>query len=80
MFGGFFVCFFLNLLMLCPVFPAGNQSVAGVIQVSFLNDRNQVEYAYDALAARSLCASLELKIASKAQVEKALSRGLETCR
>ncbi|XP_013882365.1 lymphatic vessel endothelial hyaluronic acid receptor 1a isoform X2 [Austrofundulus limnaeus] len=62
------------------VFPAGNQSVAGVIQVSYLNDWNQVKYAYDAVDARSLCSSLGLQIASKAQVEKALSRGLETCR
>ncbi|XP_017295661.1 lymphatic vessel endothelial hyaluronic acid receptor 1a [Kryptolebias marmoratus] len=62
------------------VFPAGNKSIAGVIQVSYLNSHNQVEYAFRASEARSLCLSLGQEIASKAQVERALSRGLETCR
>jgi len=66
--------------MLFPVFPSVNQSVAGVIQVSSLNDHNQLHYAFNASDARRLCHSLRLSIASKAQVEEALSRGLETCR
>ncbi|XP_072236715.1 lymphatic vessel endothelial hyaluronic acid receptor 1a [Leuresthes tenuis] len=61
-------------------FPSVNQSVAGVIQVSSLNDRNQLHYAFNASEARRLCHSLRLSIASKAQVEEALTRGLETCR
>ncbi|XP_037548685.1 lymphatic vessel endothelial hyaluronic acid receptor 1a [Nematolebias whitei] len=62
------------------VFPEGKQSIAGVIQVSHLNERNLVEYGFDAFEARSLCRALGLEIASKSQVETALSRGLETCR
>lgn len=48
--------------------------------VTSLNELNQPEYAFNASEARSLCWSLGLNIASKAQVQKALSRGLETCR
>ncbi|KAM4593208.1 lymphatic vessel endothelial hyaluronic acid receptor 1a [Odontesthes bonariensis] len=62
------------------VFPSVNQSIAGVIQVSGLNEQNQLHYAFNASEARRLCHSLRLSIASKAQVEEALSRGLETCR
>ncbi|XP_012728496.2 lymphatic vessel endothelial hyaluronic acid receptor 1a [Fundulus heteroclitus] len=62
------------------VFPAANQSIAGVIQVSYLNGRNQQQYAFNASEARKICQSLGLSIASKAQVKEALSRGLETCR
>ncbi|XP_070816413.1 lymphatic vessel endothelial hyaluronic acid receptor 1a [Chaetodon trifascialis] len=62
------------------VFPAVNQSIAGVFQVSFLNDLNQPQYAFNASEARRLCLSLGVNIASKAQVNEALARGLETCR
>ncbi|XP_060924456.1 lymphatic vessel endothelial hyaluronic acid receptor 1a [Limanda limanda] len=62
------------------VFPAMNQSIAGVFQVSSLNHLNQPQYAFNASEARSLCLSLGVDIASKAQVKNALNRGLETCR
>ncbi|XP_014852674.1 PREDICTED: lymphatic vessel endothelial hyaluronic acid receptor 1 isoform X2 [Poecilia mexicana] len=62
------------------VFPAANQSTAGVTQVSYQNNQNQLQYAFNASEARKICQSLGLSIASKAQVEEALSRGLETCR
>ncbi|XP_061599003.1 lymphatic vessel endothelial hyaluronic acid receptor 1a [Cololabis saira] len=62
------------------VFPALNQSIAGVTQVSYLNDQNQPQYAFNASEARRLCQSLGLNIASRAEVEDALRRGLETCR
>ncbi|XP_076593917.1 lymphatic vessel endothelial hyaluronic acid receptor 1a [Chaetodon auriga] len=62
------------------VFPAMNQSIAGVFQVSFLDDLNQPQYAFNASEARRLCLSLGVNIASKAQVKEALARGLETCR
>ncbi|KAM4596195.1 LOW QUALITY PROTEIN: lymphatic vessel endothelial hyaluronic acid receptor 1a [Fundulus diaphanus] len=62
------------------VFPAANQTIAGVIQVSYLNVRNEHQYAFNASEARKICQSLGLSIASKAQVKEALSRGLETCR
>uniref|UniRef100_A0A1A8CN89 Lymphatic vessel endothelial hyaluronan receptor 1 n=3 Tax=Nothobranchius TaxID=28779 RepID=A0A1A8CN89_NOTKA len=62
------------------VFPAENQSIAGVVQVSYADSRNQLQYAFNASEARKFCRSLRLSIASKAQVEAALRRGLETCR
>ncbi|XP_005724401.1 lymphatic vessel endothelial hyaluronic acid receptor 1a [Pundamilia nyererei] len=62
------------------VSPGFNQSIAGVMLVTSLNELNQPEYAFNASEARRLCWSLGLNIASKAQVQKALSRGLETCR
>ncbi|XP_071344601.1 lymphatic vessel endothelial hyaluronic acid receptor 1a isoform X2 [Trachinotus anak] len=62
------------------VFPAVNQSIAGIFQVSFLNDLNQPQYAFNASEARRLCLFLGVNIASKAQVQAALTRGLETCR
>uniref|UniRef100_A0A3Q4H160 Lymphatic vessel endothelial hyaluronic acid receptor 1-like n=1 Tax=Neolamprologus brichardi TaxID=32507 RepID=A0A3Q4H160_NEOBR len=62
------------------VFPGFNQSIAGVMLVTSLNELNQPKYAFNASEARRLCWSLGLNIASKAQVQKALSRGLETCR
>lgn len=62
------------------VFPALNRSIAGVFQVSYVNKWNQVDYAFNASVARSLCLSLGVNIASKAQVQQALRRGLETCR
>lgn len=62
------------------VFPELNRSIAGVFQVSYVNNLNQVYYAFNASEARSLCLSLAVNMASKAQVQKALSRGLETCR
>uniref|UniRef100_A0A1A7WUE1 Lymphatic vessel endothelial hyaluronan receptor 1 n=2 Tax=Iconisemion striatum TaxID=60296 RepID=A0A1A7WUE1_9TELE len=62
------------------VFPAGNQSIAGVFQVSHVDSRDQLQYAFSASEARRFCRSLGLSIASKAQVEAALRRGLETCR
>ncbi|KAG8001560.1 Lymphatic vessel endothelial hyaluronic acid receptor 1 [Nibea albiflora] len=62
------------------VFPAVNKSIAGVFQVSYTDDFNQLQYAFNASEARALCLSLGVNIASKAQVKDALSRGLETCR
>ncbi|GAA6233678.1 lymphatic vessel endothelial hyaluronic acid receptor 1-like [Lates japonicus] len=62
------------------VFPAVNQSVAGVFQVSSLDHLNQPQYAFNASEARTLCSSLRVNMASKADVQRALSRGLETCR
>lgn len=48
--------------------------------MSFVNYLNQVYYALNASEARSLCLSLGVNIASTSQVQKALTRGLETCR
>ncbi|XP_022621059.1 lymphatic vessel endothelial hyaluronic acid receptor 1 [Seriola dumerili] len=62
------------------VFPAVNQSIAGIFQVSSINDLNQPQYAFNASEARRLCSFLGVNIASKAQVQDALTRGLETCR
>ncbi|XP_068598038.1 lymphatic vessel endothelial hyaluronic acid receptor 1a [Brachionichthys hirsutus] len=62
------------------VFPAGNKSLAGVFQVSYFNDLGVLEYAFNASEARTLCWSLGVSMASKAQVKDALDRGLETCR
>ncbi|XP_020516728.2 lymphatic vessel endothelial hyaluronic acid receptor 1a [Labrus bergylta] len=62
------------------VFPGTNQSVAGVFQVSFINQHNKPEYIYNASEARQLCSSLGVKLASKSEVRTALSRGFETCR
>ncbi|XP_059212717.1 lymphatic vessel endothelial hyaluronic acid receptor 1a isoform X2 [Centropristis striata] len=62
------------------MFPAANRSIAGVFQVSSLNYLNQPQYAFNASDARQLCSSLGVSIASKAQVQDALDRGLETCR
>lgn len=63
-----------------PAFPAENRTIAGVFQVTYLNDDNIPQYALNASEARNLCAFLGLTIASKAQVKEALARGLETCR
>ncbi|KAG7230445.1 hypothetical protein INR49_024554 [Caranx melampygus] len=57
-----------------------NQSVAGVFQVSSLNNLNEPQYAFNASEARRLCLSLGVNIASKAQVQEANRRGFETCR
>ncbi|XP_054465533.1 lymphatic vessel endothelial hyaluronic acid receptor 1a [Anoplopoma fimbria] len=62
------------------VFPAANKSIAGVFLVSSFNKLNQPQYTFNASEARSLCSSLGVNIASKAQVQEALTRGLETCR
>ncbi|RVE74519.1 hypothetical protein OJAV_G00022760 [Oryzias javanicus] len=62
------------------VFPAANQSIAGVMQVSYTNEQNQPQYAFSATQARSLCWLLGLNIATKSQVEQALRWGFETCR
>lgn len=72
--------YIVNINMLFPVSPGFNQSIAGVMLVTSLNELNQPEYAFNASEARRLCWSFGLNIASKAQVQKALSRGLETCR
>lgn len=61
-------------------FPAFNQSIAGVFQVSFVNNLNQAVYAFNVSEARTCCLSLGVSIASVSQVQKALTRGLETCR
>uniref|UniRef100_A0A3P8SQ72 Lymphatic vessel endothelial hyaluronic receptor 1a n=1 Tax=Amphiprion percula TaxID=161767 RepID=A0A3P8SQ72_AMPPE len=73
------VIFSVNCFIVA-VFPAENQSIAGVLQVTSLNYLNQPQYAFNASEARRICLSLGLSIATKAQVERALSRGLETCR
>ncbi|XP_029353690.1 lymphatic vessel endothelial hyaluronic acid receptor 1a [Echeneis naucrates] len=62
------------------VFPALNSSIAGIFQASSLNAQNQLEYFFNASEARTLCLTLGVNIASKAQVQEALRRGLETCR
>ncbi|XP_047436493.1 lymphatic vessel endothelial hyaluronic acid receptor 1a [Mugil cephalus] len=63
---------------LLKIFPS--VSIVGVQQVTYLKDPNSPEYAFNASEAREVCQSLGLIIASKAQVETALKRGLETCR
>ncbi|XP_057690390.1 lymphatic vessel endothelial hyaluronic acid receptor 1a [Corythoichthys intestinalis] len=60
------------------VFPA--KSIAGVNQLSLLNDQNKTEYGFNITEARELCTKLGLTLASKDQVDEALKRGLETCR
>ncbi|XP_051919634.1 lymphatic vessel endothelial hyaluronic acid receptor 1a isoform X1 [Hippocampus zosterae] len=60
------------------VFPA--KSIAGVIQLSFLNDESQPEYGFNVTEARDICTNLGLNLASKDQVTEALNRGFETCR
>lgn len=62
------------------VFPAENQTIAGVFQVSLLSGLDQLQYAFNASEARRMCVTLGVTIASKAQVREALHRGLETCR
>lgn len=52
----------------------------GVFQVTHINDLNVQVYAFNASNARRMCLSLGVNIATKAQVEEALRRGLETCR
>lgn len=63
-----------------PVFPAENQTIAGVFLVSYLSDLSLPQYAFNASEARWLCLSLGVTIASKAQVQEALTRGFEICR
>ncbi|XP_061526939.1 lymphatic vessel endothelial hyaluronic acid receptor 1a [Phycodurus eques] len=67
-----------NVTMNLQVFPA--KSVAGVIQISLVNDKKQPVYGFDITEARNLCAHLGLDLASKDQVTEAHNRGLETCR
>uniref|UniRef100_A0A3P9M472 Link domain-containing protein n=1 Tax=Oryzias latipes TaxID=8090 RepID=A0A3P9M472_ORYLA len=62
------------------LFPAANHSIAGVIQVTYINEQSQLQYAFNASQARSFCWFLGLNIATKSQVEQALSQGFETCR
>lgn len=62
------------------VFPGENQSIAGVFLVSHLNSNNNFVYAFNASEARRVCIELGVHMASKDQVERALTRGLETCR
>lgn len=57
-----------------------NQSIGGVFQVSQLDQHHQPKYAFNASQARTVCSSLNVSVASKAEVEKALAGGLETCR
>ncbi|KAM7424174.1 hypothetical protein PAMA_000492 [Pampus argenteus] len=57
-----------------------HSSVAGVFHVNYINDLNQPIYAFNASEARALCWTFRANMASKAQVQKALMRGLETCR
>ncbi|XP_034535539.1 lymphatic vessel endothelial hyaluronic acid receptor 1a [Notolabrus celidotus] len=61
------------------VFPGANQTIAGVFQATSINN-NKPKYAFNASEARQLCLSLGVTMASKAEVQTALSRGLETCR
>ncbi|CAN9507096.1 unnamed protein product [Ophioblennius macclurei] len=62
------------------VFPAANQSIAGVFQVTLVNSMNKPEYSFNATEARRLCLSLGVRMASKEEVQTALKKGLETCR
>uniref|UniRef100_A0A667ZIT4 Lymphatic vessel endothelial hyaluronic receptor 1a n=2 Tax=Myripristis murdjan TaxID=586833 RepID=A0A667ZIT4_9TELE len=61
-------------------FPAAKHSIAGVSQVTYINHLKGPEYAFNASEARELCSSLGVHMASKAQVQKAMRLGLETCR
>ncbi|XP_061606511.1 lymphatic vessel endothelial hyaluronic acid receptor 1a [Phyllopteryx taeniolatus] len=67
-----------NVTMNLQVFPA--KSIAGVIQLSLVNDQKQPVYGFNITEARDLCARLGLNLASKDQVAEAHNRGLETCR
>ncbi|KAJ0056647.1 hypothetical protein NL108_010599 [Boleophthalmus pectinirostris] len=62
------------------VFPPLGRNIAGVFQVSYVNNLNQAYYAFNTSEARSICESLGVNIASVSQVVKALTKGLETCR
>ncbi|KAJ3593997.1 hypothetical protein NHX12_006329 [Muraenolepis orangiensis] len=57
-----------------------SQRVAGVNQVSSVDESDRLRYAFNASEAREVCRSLGLTIASKAQVESALTQGFQTCR
>lgn len=48
--------------------------------MTYVNYLSQPQYAFNASEARRLCSSLGVKMASKAQVQEALTRGFETCR
>ncbi|XP_077374550.1 lymphatic vessel endothelial hyaluronic acid receptor 1a [Festucalex cinctus] len=67
-----------NITIHLQVFPA--KSIAGVVQLSRMNDQNQPEYGFNVTEARDLCTNLGLNLATKDQVAEALKRGLETCR
>ncbi|KAM8877008.1 lymphatic vessel endothelial hyaluronic acid receptor 1a isoform 1-T1 [Synchiropus picturatus] len=69
-----------DIVHVLRLYPAPNSTLAGVIQVSRMDDQQQPQYAYNASQARELCERLGLAIATKAQVQEALNRGLETCR
>uniref|UniRef100_A0A3P8YJ08 Link domain-containing protein n=2 Tax=Esox lucius TaxID=8010 RepID=A0A3P8YJ08_ESOLU len=54
--------------------------IAGVFQVHYKNQINQLTYAFNASEARDVCSFLGVTLASIAQVEEAQKQGLETCR
>ncbi|KAK0140227.1 Lymphatic vessel endothelial hyaluronic acid receptor 1 [Merluccius polli] len=76
----------ITILLLLPVTLAisshikASHRVAGVNQVSSVDDSHQLQYAFNASEAREVCGSLGLTIASKAQVQSALTQGFQTCR
>ncbi|KAM9825746.1 lymphatic vessel endothelial hyaluronic acid receptor 1a [Syngnathus typhle] len=67
-----------NITINLRVFPA--KSIAGVVQLSLINDQNQTEYAFNVTEARDICTNIGFSFATKDQVNEALNRGLETCR
>ncbi|XP_049573705.1 lymphatic vessel endothelial hyaluronic acid receptor 1a isoform X2 [Syngnathus scovelli] len=67
-----------NITINLRVFPA--KSIAGVVQLSLINDQNETEYAFNVTEARDICTNLGFSFATKDQVNEALNRGLETCR
>ncbi|XP_061669728.1 lymphatic vessel endothelial hyaluronic acid receptor 1a [Syngnathoides biaculeatus] len=67
-----------NVTIHLQVFPA--KSIAGVVQISLVNDQKLPVYGFNITEARDLCAKLGFDLASKDQVNRALNRGLETCR
>jgi len=62
------------------VFLLEGPRVAGVNQVSSVDGSHRLQYAFNASEAREVCHSLGLTIASKAQVQSALTQGYQTCR
>ncbi|CAL8235960.1 unnamed protein product [Boreogadus saida] len=76
----------ITMIFLLPVTLAlsrplkGSDRIAGVNQVSSVDVFHQPHYTFNASEARLVCQSLGLTIATKAQVQRALSQGFQTCR
>ncbi|KAJ8340199.1 hypothetical protein SKAU_G00348320 [Synaphobranchus kaupii] len=81
----FVACLFLSLAVVAlPLKSREIQvytiPVMGVFEVAFMPSPNKMSYGFNASQAREVCGSLNVTIASKAEVEEALRNGLETCR